>query len=100
MTSTNTDEIHTDEAAMAICAIRYCIGRMSYITSDGQRWARKYGRQSRHVRKVIIRDLQEAAETADRMRASGSEYSPLGMEMDERGWREVLAELKAMDASA
>ena len=31
----------TDDAHMAICAIRYTIGRRSYVVADGQRWARK-----------------------------------------------------------
>jgi hypothetical protein len=77
----------SDEETMALCAIRYTIGRMSYIVSDGVRWARKYGNQSQWVRDVLIRDLQEAVEREDRgMRA-------LGMEMDSRQWRAVLAEL-------
>jgi hypothetical protein len=33
-----------DEYSMAVCAIRYCIGRRSYIVSSGAEWARKYGK--------------------------------------------------------
>lgn len=75
---------HTnDDANMALCAIRYTIGRRSYITSDGQRWARQWGAKSEWVRDVIRRDLREAA---DREGA-------LGDECDEAGWRNVLADL-------
>jgi hypothetical protein len=85
-----------DEADMAICAIRYCIGRQSYATSDGQRWARNYGARSTHVRTVIIRDLQSEIEQTDRLREAGHENGTLGMKMDEDGWRQTLADLRGM----
>lgn len=72
-----------DAENMAICAIRYTIGRRSYITSDGQRWAREWCARSKWVRDVIRRDLREAC---DRQGA-------LGDECDEVGWRHVLTDL-------
>lgn len=73
----------SDAENMALCAIRYTIGRMTYIVSDGQRWAREWGAKSKWVRDVIRRDLREAA---DREGALGDQY-------DEAGWRNVLVYL-------
>lgn len=82
-----------EECGMAICAIRYCLGRRSYVVSDGQRWARHYGRLSPWVRDVIARDLEEAR---DRDQRSGGEWSPFGDPHDKAGWLAVLEDLKAM----
>lgn len=83
----------SDEETMALCAIRYTIGRMSYIVSDGVRWARKYGQESKWIREVLIRDLQEAV----RHESNGSQA--LGMKMDSDQWHTVLAELLALDSA-
>ena len=83
-----------DAESMALCAIRYTIGRMSYIVSDGQRWAREWGAKSAWVRDVIRRDLREAVERCDAN--PDSPYSPLGQASDQAGWRAVLADLDAM----
>lgn len=80
----------TDFEEMAICAIRYTIGRSSYIVSDGQEWAMEWGAKSNWVRDVIIRDLKEAIERCD----SGAKA--LGHPHDEAGWRRVLSDLQAM----
>lgn len=82
----------TDLDAMAVCAIRYAIGRQSYIVGDAARWARDYGAKSGWVRGVVIRDLQEAAEREDR-----GLKGALGGEMDAKVWRAVLAELQALE---
>jgi hypothetical protein len=81
----------TDLDSMAVCAIRYAIGRRSYIVADAARWAREYGAKSAWVRSVVIRDLQEAIERADRGFAG-----VLGDPMDAKVWREVLADLQAL----
>lgn len=75
-----------DVESMAICAIRYTIGRRSYIVSDGQRWAREWGIKSKWVRDVIRRDLREACDR----------HGALGDQGDEEGWRSVLADLDKM----
>lgn len=80
----------TDLESMAICAIRYTIGRRSYIVIDGQKWAMEWGAKSNRVRDVIIRDLEEATERCD----SGAEA--LGDPPDEAGWRRVLSGLQAL----
>ena len=91
-----TASTRTDAASMAICAIRYCIGRRSYIVVDGVRWARDWGRRSAWVRGVIIQDLEALVKRADREPGAG--MACLGDAGDEREWRAVLAELRAMEA--
>ncbi len=78
-----------DELTMALCAIRYTIGRQSYIVSDGIVWARKYGTASPRVCDVIIRDIEEAID-----RVNKGFKAALGSDLDARAWREVLADLK------
>ena len=87
-----------DQESMAICAIRYCIGRQSYIVASGIEWARKYAALSPWVRQTIIDDLESAVEKLDRGRSeTGYTILPfLGADSDEREWRQVLSELKAM----
>ena len=78
-----------DMERMAICAIRYTIGRQSYIVSDGQRWALEWGKKSNWVRSVIVRDLQEE------VRRCELGYPSLGSDYDEEGWRAVLKTLES-----
>jgi hypothetical protein len=80
----------TDFEKMAVCAIRYTIGRRSYVVADGHQWAMEWGAKSNWVRDVIIRDLKEATERCD----SGAKA--LGDPTDEDGWRWVLSVLQAM----
>lgn len=98
-TPTQTTEIPehwTDESSMALCAIRYTIGRRSYIVGDGCKWALRYGRTSKPVRRTVIRDLEAEFERAERC---SPEHHPLGFESDVRAWRSVLDQLKVMEAS-
>lgn len=83
----------TNEESMALCAIRYCMGRRSYIVSDGVAWARRYGSQSKQLRDIIIRDIEEAIAQMERC----PDWKTLGDPMDERDWRVVLHELKMME---
>ena len=76
-----------DEESMAICAIRYTMGRRSYVVAEGQAWALKWGKKSKWVRDVIRRDLRDAINLCDQ----GTET--LGDKMDEKGWRDVLYQL-------
>jgi hypothetical protein len=84
----------TKPELMALCAIRYTIGRSSYIVSEGVEWAKEWGLESEYVRKIIIRDLAEAVVRCD----DGAEA--LGDIMDEKAWREVLADLLEIDCAA
>ena len=51
----------TDEELLALCAIRYTMGRSSYIVADGLRWAREWGEKSAVVKKVLVRDIDNVA---------------------------------------
>jgi hypothetical protein len=87
-----------DEEILALCAIRYTIGRMSYVVSDGQRWALEWGAKSKWVRDVIIRDLAwEIGREDDYYIPEGKDISGLGcVYSDSLGWREVYRQLVAM----
>lgn len=83
-----------NEESMALCAIRYCIGRSSYIVPDGVAWAREWGAKSEWVRSVLIQDLEPLANRHNanpdgRMRWLGDAEST-------KQWLAVLAELRAM----
>ena len=52
-----TDAETTDAEMMALCAIRYCMGRSSYIVADGLRWAREWGEKSAVVKEILVRDI-------------------------------------------
>jgi hypothetical protein len=77
------------QESMAICAIRYTMGRRSYIVYEGQQWAIHWGEKSERVRTIIIRDLKEAIDRCDRG------FEALGDKHDEAGWREVLKKLES-----
>ena len=84
----------SDEESMALCAIRYTIGRRTYIVNDGQHWAREWGAKSKWVRDVIRRDLRHDIERCD------EGFSVLGDPHDEAGWRQVLTDLDAIAKEA
>jgi hypothetical protein len=79
--------------SMVICAIRYTIGRSSYIVSEGQQWAIEWGEKSERVRNVIIRDLKEEIDRCDRG------FNSLGDKFDEDGWRGVFKKLENMNTN-
>jgi hypothetical protein len=81
----------SDSEMMAICAIRYTMGRRSYVVGEGQRWALEWGKISPRVRSVIIRDLKSDIERCD------NGFEALGNKHDEVGWREVLKELESYE---
>jgi hypothetical protein len=81
----------SDTELMALYAVRYAMGRMSYAVSDGQRFARYFGAKSKWLRGVLRRDLKEAVDLCDMGIPS------LGHKRDQIGWRGVLQDLEAMD---
>lgn len=72
-----------------ICAVRYSLGRMSYIVNVVCQYV-TYKRKnlSRECINIIIRDIEEEME---RYHRAGER---LGMECDERDWCELLDILK------
>lgn len=72
---------------MAIAAVRYCIGRRTYIVSDCATWLRTVWPTLREsARAVIARDICEAIEQDDCARAEGLSIRYLGDDCDRREW--------------
>jgi hypothetical protein len=78
-----------DEEAMLLCAFRYCLGRMTYVVADCNRWIRdRWDRLSPGMRGVILSDLREALDRD----AEGSRS--IGMDMDRMIWRRLFDDLR------
>lgn len=72
---------------MALAAVRYCLGRMSYIVGDCCEWLpRVWPHLKPSVRAVIARDIDEAIRRDTEARARGDENLPLGMDYDRAEW--------------
>ena len=77
---------------MAIAAVRYCLGRMTYITSDCGEWLiAQWPNIKPSAQAVIGRDIDEAFERDDEARDSGDAYKPLGCDCDRAVWAKVRA---------
>lgn len=75
---------------MATAAVRYCLGRMTYIVSDCADWLIEvWPNLKQSARNTIQRDIEEAFARDDEVRASGDEYKPLGMDCDRQQWEKV-----------
>ena len=80
--------ISPDESIL-ICAVRYALGRMSYIVGDTAKYvALKQKTLSKECIDIIIRDIEKELE---RYHSVGQ---TLGMECDERTWKNLLEVLK------
>lgn len=79
----------THEEQIIICAVRYALGRMSYIVDVVAEYiAVKQPELSKECIKIIIRDIEEELK---RYHDTGQ---LLGMECDERTWLWLLEKLK------
>ena len=82
-----------DLATLAICSIRYCIGRRTYMPSLVQRIVRKNIKSidSDDIQ-LFIRDINEA----DRIctDSNGKIYNLLGHQCDVDDWRRFLSDLE------
>lgn len=80
----------TPEETILICAVRYALGRMSYVVSDVCRYAASQkDKLSKNCINVIVRDIEEELEFYHRAGHT------LGMECDEKQWlnlRDILKE--------
>jgi hypothetical protein len=75
---------------MAVAAVRYCLGRMSYIVDDCCTWLREvWPELGGNTRTVIARDIEAAIARDDEARERGDEHKPLGMDMDRESWIRV-----------
>lgn len=77
---------------MAIAAVRYCLGRKSYIVGDCASWLiAAWPHISESARKTIQRDVEEEFDRDDEARGRNAEYKPLGADCDRAGWERVRA---------
>lgn len=77
-------------ALMATAAVRYCIGRMTYITSDCADWlCEVWPLLPEGARTCVQRDVEEAFARDDEDRAAGSDYKALGHDCDRASWERV-----------
>lgn len=75
------------DGLMAVAAVRYCTGRMSYVVSDCVDWLHQvWPDLPESARNCIQRDIEEAFKRDDEAREDGREYKPLGMDMDRQQW--------------
>lgn len=80
---------------MAMAAVRYCLGRSTYIVSDCADWlVAVWPTLQPGMQAVIRRDIAEAIERDDRDRQDGREHKHLGMDMDRRVWVRVAEAIK------
>mgnify|MGYP003441886102 FL=1 len=81
---------------MAVAAVRYCLGRMSYIVGDCADWlCEQWPNIEPKMRIVIERDIREAVKRDTESREGGREHHPLGMDMDREQWMRMLAMIDA-----
>ena len=79
----------SNEEQILICAVRYALGRMSYIVGVVAEYvALKQPELSKECINIIIRDIEEELK---RYHDAGQ---LLGMECDERTWLRLLEMLK------
>ena len=75
----------TPDETILICAVRYALGRMSYIVGDVAKYVKlKRNTLSSQCKNIIIRDIEEELE---RYHSTGQ---ILGMECDEKTWKNLL----------
>ena len=78
------------DGLMALAAFRYCLGRMTYIVGDCERWIfANWGHFPESVKKLIQRDLEEEFARDDEARARGAAHKPLGHDCDRAAWERV-----------
>ena len=77
------------EEEILVCAVRYALGRMTYVVSDVCRYVEgKKDSLSESCKDIIIRDIEEELERYHELGQT------CGMECDERDWALLLNVLK------
>ena len=74
-----------------VCAMRYAMGRRSYIVRDVTALVRSmWGELSQHTRGVVRSDLASEIDMHDRMTKGSPPISWLGDEGDVNEWRRLM----------
>lgn len=80
------------DGLMAIAAFRYCLGRMTYIVGDCERWLfANWDQFPERVRTLVQREVEEEIKRDDEARERGEEYKPLGWDCDRAAWVRVAS---------
>ena len=78
------------DGLMAIGAVRYCMGRMTYIVDDCADWLYDvWPHLPKNVKAIIQRDVEEEFARDDEARERGATYKPLGHDCDRATWDRV-----------
>lgn len=81
---------------MAVAAVRYCLGRMTYIVGDCRDWLFAiWDDLSPGVQQIIQRDVEDEIERDTRARTLGCEYGSLGQSLDREVWLEVRKRIRS-----
>lgn len=92
MKSITTEEAWGFDGLMAVAAVRYCLGRRTYIVSDCRVWLYEmWDELPEKAKDIIQRDVEEAFKSDDEDRAAGRDYRALGHDCDRRSWEQVRA---------
>ena len=85
-----TDSMWGRDQIMVLAAVRYCMGRRTYIVGDCAEWLiAQWPNFNEHTRAIIQRDLEEEFDRDDKARLEQDTCLPLGMDMDRREWEKV-----------
>ena len=75
---------------MALAAVRYCLGRQSYIVADCVDWLiEAWPHINPDTQATIKRDIEEAFTRDDADRTEGREHKALGWNCDRSEWEKV-----------
>ena len=77
---------------IVVWAVRYCLGRMTYVSGECATWlVRHWPQLSEETQQAIRRDVDQAFEADDKARGSDQPFKPLGWDCDRREWERVRA---------
>ena len=75
---------------MVLAAVRYCMGRMTYIVGDCVDWLiDEWDNISPSMQRIIQRDIEDEFRRDDEARQRGESHRPLGMDIDRASWEKV-----------
>lgn len=84
------DQAFGSDGLIAMAAVRYCIGRMTYMPSVCADWlVSVWPVLSDRARRSIREDVEEAFGKDDRDRELGGNYRALGWDCDRQQWERV-----------
>ena len=86
---TDFERNHGRHGLMIVAAVRYCLGRRSYIVSDCADWIiANWESWPDHIQNIIQRDVEESFVRDDEARL-GNGYKRLGDDCDRAEWERV-----------